>query len=203
MNKLSFGMGAFLTLYLFGNVYYFTKISNRNEEAIEQINAYVGETTTMSVIEEIKTERYVEYDVPTGDTSFKSYMDYKAITNTDSRQYKLQKYAETDEQGLRVYDGYYMIAVGSYYADNIGDLIRVTLDNGESFEAIVGDFKADRHTDSLHQYHPMEDNKKNVVEFIVETNKLSAMTRKMGDISYVNSKLKGNVAKIERIYKYE
>ena len=33
--------------------------------------------------------KLVSYSVPDGDTSFKTYMSYKAITNTESAQYQL------------------------------------------------------------------------------------------------------------------
>lgn len=141
----------------------------------------------------------VEYGVPTGNTSFKSYMDWECITNTASRQYKLQEECYTDCDGLRKHGDDYCVALGSYYADYIGERFRVTLDSGDSFTAVVGDFKADRHTDSVHRYTPMNDGGKNVIEFIVDTDELDSMARKMGDISFISG-FKGNVSTIERIY---
>ena len=44
---------------------------------------------------------YTEMYTPTGDTSFKSYMGYTKITNTNSAQYKLQGECYTDAYGLR------------------------------------------------------------------------------------------------------
>ena len=141
---------------------------------------------------------YTEYDVPAGDTAFKSYMSYKAITNTKSDQYKLQQKCWTDKNGLRRYDGdKYVIALGTYYADSIGEEFRITLDTGKSFNAVVGDFKADRHTDALNQYTPME-NRKCVVEFVVDTPSLDKTAKRMGDISYIKG-FNGNVEKIENV----
>ena len=141
----------------------------------------------------------VEYGVPVGDTSFKSYMDWETITNTRSPQYKLQENCYTDCDGLRKYGDDYCVALGSYYAKYIGERFRVTLDSGDSFTAVVGDFKADRHTDSVHRYTPMANGGKNVIEFIVDTDELDTTARKMGDISYISG-FKGNVSTIERIY---
>lgn len=138
------------------------------------------------------------YDVPEGDTSFKSYMDYRCITNTDSAQYRLQQQCYTDTDGLRrTESGDYTIALGSYYASRIGDRYRIELDGGRVFYATVGDFKADRHTDALNQYTEAGNGSKNVVEFIVDTDDLSPYTREMGDISY--SDFYGNIESIERI----
>ena len=161
----------------------------------EDIQAYseveVPEYHTSSV-------SYVEYDVPEGKTSFKSYMSYKAITNTRSEQYKLQQECWTDDYGLRRYDDKYVIALGTYYADDIGDEFKITLDSGKVFRAVVGDFKADRDTDKLNQYTPTSDVGKCVLEFIVDTPKLDKSVRKMGDVSYCND-FSGNVEKIEKI----
>lgn len=144
------------------------------------------------------TVNWIEYDVPEGKTSFKSYMSWRAITNTRSDQYKLQQECWTDTDGLRRYDEYYVIALGSYYTSNIGDTFKVTLDSGETFKAVVGDFKADRHTDKNNQYTPTESCGKCVLEFIVDTGTLDRTARKMGDISYIKG-FDGNVEKMEKL----
>ena len=146
--------------------------------------------------------RHVEYAVPLGNTSFKSYMDWGCITNTGSDQYKLQQKCVTDDNGLRRFGDDYVIALGSYYSTHIGDKFLITLSNGESFTAVVGDLKADRHTDSMHRYTPMSDGGKNIVEFIVDTDELDSKARRMGDISYING-FSGNVEKVEKLYDIE
>ena len=137
-------------------------------------------------------------NVPYGDTSFKSYMDYRCITNSRSPQYRLQRDCWTDANGLRRCGDDYVIAIGSYYADNIGDRLEITLDNGDEFTAIVGDFKADCHTDSTHRYYPMSGGRKNVVEFIVDADALNRTAKKMGDISYIKG-FDGDISDIEEI----
>ena len=131
-------------------------------------------------------------------TDFKAYMDYRCITNTKSPQYKLQKYAWTDEYGLRRYDDYYLVALGSYYSSTVGDCFKITLDTGESFECMVGDCKADCDTDSKHMYHPMKDGNGNVVEFIVDTKSLPKEVRKMGTVSAIDI-FEGDIESIEKI----
>lgn len=147
--------------------------------------------------------KYIDMDVPSGNTYFKSYMNYLCITNTDSLQYKMQQTAYTDGDGLRRYkNGDYMIALGSYYG-NVGDRFRITLDSGRSIMCIMGDIKADAHTDVNNQYVLMDDDLKNVVEFIVDTDTLDDFSRIMGDVSYCDMYctryLMGNISKIEKM----
>lgn len=137
----------------------------------------------------------VGFAMPGGNTAFKSYMDYRAITNKKSPQYKLQNACWTDDNGLRRYGDDYVIAVGTYYADHVGDRLEITLDSGEEFTAIVGDFKADSHTDDTHRYTKMSNGNKNVIEFVVDTKQLPKKARQMGDISYIQG-FEGDVADI-------
>ena len=131
------------------------------------------------------------------DTSFKSYEDYKFITDTRSKQYELQQNAWTDRNGLRRYGALsdYMVAVGTPYG-KVGDRIEITLDSGESFIAIVGDSKGDRH------YHSCGRGAC-VVEFIVDTPNLDTTTKQMGDISYLDEKFEGDVVSITPLPSYD
>ena len=150
-----------------------------------------------------KTQHLEEKAVPAGDTSFKTYMSYKAITNEQSPQYKLQKLAETDENGLRIIDGYYCVAMGSYYADSIGDKLVIELESGCRINVIIGDFKADKHTDETNRYTNVYDNNgnfisHNVVEFIVDMSTLNRTAKNWGDISAIEG-FEGNIAAIYKI----
>lgn len=201
MAKHKIGAAVLLSAILIGNCAIISY--NHKDDNKEEIEAHaVSETDAASYIPptSFSTKQYIEYEVPSGDTSFKSYMDYRAITNTNSPQYKLQEEAYTDSDGLRIYGsmGYYMIALGSYYTDTVGDKFRITLDNGETFLAVVGDLKADCHTDGTNRYYPMQNGMKNVVEFIVDTSELDKTAKKMGDISSIK-KFEGKVSKIEKI----
>lgn len=171
-------------------------LMDSNHQTAEETEAH-AEPMNYVRVPEYHTAQLTEYEVPKGDTAFKSYMSYKAITNTRSAQYKLQADCWTDDNGLRRYDDKYVVALGTYYADNIGDEFKITLDTGKTFRCVVGDFKADRHTDSKNQYTPME-GRKCVVEFVVDTPELNKKVKKMGDISYISG-FDGNVEKIERI----
>lgn len=126
---------------------------------------------------------------------FKSYLPYQAITNKNSKQWELQQQATTNEDGIRCIDGIPMVAVGTGWGLWVGDIALVTCENGNSFKVIVGDIKADRHTDS--------ENKTTVsngcrCEFIVDKDRLDPNVRIMGNVATLD-KYKGYVVNIEKI----
>jgi hypothetical protein len=128
--------------------------------------------------------------------SFKAYMSYRAITSTNSPQYKLQQRAYTGNYGIRMVDDRYCIAVGSYYTTKIGTKIDVLMENGTVIKCVLADCKANKHTDSTNRANPNG----GIVEFIVDINNLDSTCRRMGDMSYVSSGgLKGEVQYI-RVY---
>lgn len=129
---------------------------------------------------------------------FKTYMDYRKIKDKTSKQWNLQQLATTNEKGFRIFNGRYLVAVGTYYATEVGKELKITLDNGFVFYAMVGDIKMDIHTDANNQYIPINGN---IVEFIVDTNKLDPKTKKLGDIS--NSGFEGKIAMIEEVINFE
>ena len=165
---------------------------NRGSKEVEP-----DDSTKLALEMERKLREEPEFEIPSGDTAFKSYMSYRAITNTRSAQYQLQQKCWTDDEGLRRLNDDYVIALGTYYAEYIGERFKITLDTGESFTAVIGDFKADRHTDSKHQYYDSGNGRKNIVEFVVDTRELNRKARRMGDISYISG-FEGNIRSIEK-----
>ena len=166
---------------------------------VEENLDYLGRVETHE-----KTEgKRIKYALPNYDTYFKTYMSYKAITNTRSAQYKLQQQAWTDENGLRRIGDDYIIAVGTFYSNTIGDRFEVTLANGFTFTATVGDVKADYHTDSQHMYTPVYNERgrmisANVLEFVVDTSCLPKKVRQLGTVSGIKD-FEGNIQSIEKI----
>lgn len=151
------------------------------------------------------TTSYTPLGVPQGiDTSFKTFMDYRAITNTSSAQYKyVNQWGWHDEQGfmradaehdLGITEDYYLIALGSYYGTEIGTKYRITTDTGNVFYGVLADQKDDKHTNSTNQYAANKD----VVEFLVDTRYLNKTVRRMGSAN-VYMPLNGKIAEIERI----
>ena len=141
------------------------------------------------------------YEVPACNTSFKSFMDWRTITSPTSEQWKIQhsEHTWTDSDGFRRYGDCYLVALGTYYSSSCGDVFEITLDNGEAFQAMTGDIKADVHTDAKHQLRVVG-NTKNLVEFIVDSDVISAACWKTGDMSYAGNRyMAGNIVAIEKM----
>ena len=165
---------------------------------IWQVNRNIVEEV-IDIQEDKELYTYNTLELPTETTGeFKTYMDYRKITDKTSKQWNLQQLATTNEKGFRVFNGRYLVAVGTYYATEVGKELKITLDNGFVFYAMVGDIKMDIHTDANNQYIPINGN---IVEFIVDTNKLDPMTKKLGDVS--NLGFEGKIVKIEEVISFE
>lgn len=136
----------------------------------------------------------LEMTVPAEETGQKTFMDYRAITSTTSEQYVLQQDAVTDELGLRELDGRYMVAMGTYYG-TVGDIFRIAMENGAVFEVIMGDVKADEHTDETNRHR-----NGNVLEFIVDGDRISEEVWYHGDVSYAASFLSGQIESITKLF---
>lgn len=87
-----------------------------------------------------------EYPITDGNTT-KTVLPYRAF-GKNTNQAKLQALCQTNEVGLRVYDGRFTIAVGTYFNTAIGQYFDLVLENGTMIPCIMGDLKADIHTDS-------------------------------------------------------
>ena len=164
-------------------------------ETTQETDQILTEYNTIESYGEIEGSGYVSMGLPEdAGGSFKTYMDYKKITNKSSRQWHLQQLAYTDSAGFRKFNDSYLVAVGTYYADKVGKEFRVTLDSGIVFHAMVGDIKQDIHTDANNQYVTANGN---ILEFIVDIDKLDKLTKKLGNAS--NSGLEGSIIKIEEV----
>lgn len=112
------------------------------------------------------------------DKNSKTYETYKGkLLSSIYRQGQFQRSSKTrtTDEGLRVYNGMYLVAVGSYYVlgnssgtDNngvIGTTLKIKLSDGSIHNCIVGDLKNDNDTDKSHKYDSEDFS---VVEFIVD-----------------------------------
>jgi len=200
-----------ILLIVFG--YLIWQVNRNVERELEVVTVYVPiftevspEPYQISEVEEIidvqedkELYTYNTLELPTEATGeFKTYMDYRKIKDKTSKQWALQQLATTNEKGFRVFNGRYLVAVGSYYANEVGKELRITLDNGFVFYAMVGDIKMDIHTDANNQYVPINGN---IVEFIVDIDKLDPITKKLGDVS--NLGFEGKIVRIEEVISFE
>lgn len=170
----------------------------RSEKADPTI--YTGIVFTPQIEQEfveIECVAHNELDLPEeADGKFKTYMDYRKITDKNSKQWKLQEQAWTEGRGFRKIGEHFLVAVGTFYADEVGKELLIEFEDGERIKAIVGDIKQDKHTDPMNQYVPVNGN---IVEFIVDTKKLDPEVVRRGDVSWLgmNGKIK-SIWEVER-----
>ena len=149
-----------------------------------------------SYIEEtiVKEQVYESLEIPQGDCSSFLYMDYRAITDTSSKQWELQQYAYDGDYGIREVDDYYCVAVSSIYG-NVGDKIKVTTDRGNSYWCIIADIKG---YDSVNGwYHVNSQGTINLIEFVVNGDLIPNECWQFGDMGIINN-LGGNIIEIQK-----
>lgn len=114
---------------------------------VDSENQENGTETETEATEQPETHEVIkEYPITDGNTT-KTVLPYKAF-GKNTNQAKLQSLCQTNEVGLRVYDGRFTIAVGTYFNTAIGQYFDLVLENGTVIPCIMGDLKADIHTDS-------------------------------------------------------
>lgn len=155
-------------------------------------------------INQSKVSRTVEattlkgFGLPEITGSTKTYAYYTAVTAKSTPQYRLLNSDDcyTDEEtGIRMVDGFYCIALGSYYGSTIGTRYRITLKDGDEYKelnCILCDQKADRHTDKNHQYAVQN---KDIMEFYIEKSKRPKGIG--GDFGHLEQ-FRGDIVKIEQ-----
>lgn len=137
---------------------------------------------------------YQEFAVP-NNKGFKSYMSYKSITSKPSPQYKLQhNFAYTGTYGIRQVGGRYCVAVGTAFGADVGTYIDLVLSNGTIIPCVIGDIKADIHTESN---NIVTASNGCVSEFVCDVSKLDKNVKTNGDISYANENWNSKVVTIK------
>ena len=145
----------------------------------------------------VKTNTLISMDLPSVRGKTKTFAYYTAVTLKSSPQYKLlrsDKCTTDKKTGIRMYEGCYCVALGSYYGTKIGTKYRITFSSGNSINVVLCDQKANRHTDSKHQYAV---NNKDIVEFYVQGSMIPKAIRGRGDYGRL-SQFSGSVTSIEK-----
>lgn len=168
-------------------------VTNEYKTHYDNVRTEVTPMVTSVPKTDMPVNMWQSMEIPAFNSGQKTFMDYRAITDTTSRQYKLQQTAYTNEIGLRCYDNCYMVAMGTYYGD-VGDRFQITFASGETITAIMGDIKDDKHTDTKHQHRDG-----NIVEFIVDSKMLPEEVWYHGDISYLDNIFEGKVISIKKL----
>lgn len=169
------------------------EIESENSELKTYISTLEKEKTQLE--NQIKEQKKETVVIQATKRDFKSYMPYTAITNKSSTQYKLQQQAITDADGIRCIDSKPMVAVGTGWGVIVGDTVLIKCENGNSFEAIIGDIKANAHTGS--------DNKTTSsngcrCEFIVDMSRLNSTVKSRGNVA-VLAKYSGYITEVIKI----
>lgn len=122
-----------------------------------------------------------DYSIPSY-SGFKSYMDYRSITTKTSPAYTLSYNGYTGNEGIRMYNGRYLIAIGMHFNASVGDYVDLTLENGTVIKGIIGDRKSWRDTEASMLFT----SNGCMSEFIVQEEYLSSLVKHKGNISFAN-----------------
>jgi len=133
-------------------------------------------------------------DITMSANNFKSYMNYRAIRNKTSAQYKLQQLCTTDLDGFRRCANRYVIAVGSGVGGQVGDCVDLILENGQVICCVIGDYKGDKHTDAIN----LTGKNGCCAEFIVDTFVLKRDIKLKGNIGLAYPGWESPVATLRR-----
>ena len=148
---------------------------------VEELRAEIEEIKASAVVEEEVIPPQVVYEEPepvisytdvracSTTSTFKSYMDYRMITNRSTRQYALQQEAYTGIDGLRYVDDRVMVAMAE---QTVGTILDIKLSDGDVIRAIVGDIKANTRC-----AHPDG----SILEFIVDTRVMDPHIKMLGN----------------------
>ena len=110
-------------------------------------------------------------------TSVKPYMDYRAVTDTASRQWELLQGAYHADNGLMYVDGHLCVALGSQFGE-VGTRYTFTMSTGEIMGVIKCDQKQDAHTLNGEGWLGTNGH---LMEMIVDTDLLDSEAMYMGD----------------------
>lgn len=120
-------------------------------------------------------------------STFKSWMDYRAITSMNSKQYKLQLKATTDQYyGFRMVDEYLMVAMGPQYGP-VGSKYIIQFEDGKVIQAIIGDIKHEGCTSKSDG---------SALEFIIDGTILPTSVKRSGNL---NSVFTGSITMIREV----
>lgn len=178
------------------------EIEGFSETVIEQVQDVVEDAEPVVYDVQYSDTGGIICEVPNWDacchSEVKTYMGYQAVTLVASSQYQLlnSSYAYTDEHGLRMYDdgtgARYCVALGSYYTTAIGQKFDLVMEDGHYVPCILGDAKADVHTNWSNQYGSANGD---VAEFIIDNTVYYQMYDMSGTVNWVEG-LSGKIQSI-------
>lgn len=123
----------------------------------------------------------------------KLWMDYRAVTDTRSKQYHILRNSEIGSDGILRYNGYICVALGQRYG-RVGDKFSIKIHNHE-VKAIMADAKRWEDTQGGNGWN---DPYGNVLEIIVHDGSINSRSKAMGDMNYTDT-LHGPVREIWKL----
>ena len=94
--------------------------------------------------DEFNINNGIRYEIQEN-AGFKCYERYQMLRG--GKQKELQDMAYTDDLGFRKIDDKYMVAIGTHFNTEVGQVIDLELEDDRAILCIVGDIKADVDTD--------------------------------------------------------
>ena len=161
--------------YLFDD---FVLVESKEEDGYYTVS-HDGHTAYVKANDVTNTPHESITKVVSRENNLKSYMGYTYFGNI-TKQYQLQQLAENDPKGLRTVNGRYCVALGTAYTDQIGQYFDLVLENGVIIHCVLGDVKADQHTDATNTYTTSNGC---MSEFIVNESLLDQNIKTTGNVS--------------------
>lgn len=127
----------------------------------------------------------------------KAWMGYQKVTNMTTKQYDLlYNYCYTNDEGFRMCNDRYCIALGTGINAEIGQYVDLLLENGTVIKCVQGDVKADIHTDESNMF-TIVNNLYCCSEFIVDEYKFISNYSGVGDVSRTREDWNAKVIEIK------
>jgi hypothetical protein len=117
-----------------------------------------------------------------GNPRFHCVESYTALTTKSNICWALERTSWTtnDSYGIRTFDGYYLVAIGTSWGIKPGEKFDAIMKDGKVIHCIMGDTKADKHTDPTNTYTMGNGS---YLEFLVDWRNLDSKMKKMGQVS--------------------
>lgn len=169
-----------------------------NPKKQEALISSTEQTATVTIPSKFKIGEAVP--LPSLPTHVKFCTDYRCYNLWYTPHYRLQQAAYTDEKGLRRFNDDYIVGLGKFYSESIGDRFKITLDTGNEFTVFFGDGKAPCDCDGNNMYTPCKNYNgeecANVLEFIIDKEAISKEVYAYGSIDCL-AEFAGNIVKME------
>lgn len=183
------------------------EISNDSTISVKEIDSFVEDNDI--VVEEkivIHTEKGFSekvvgqnMELPDLPTDRKVCTDYRFYNIPGTPHNRMQLAAHTDDIGCRRYGEFYIVGLGSAYANRIGETFEVELETGVVFKIITGDMKPDDDTDATNRFEACYNYDgeycANVLEFIMDKEIFDIKAYQWGGVDWYEN-FKGNIVRM-------